>query len=96
MLISLQLTQQQTAQTELEDQQHQIVELLSAKKQLQADISDLKGQLEMELLAHNEESSMPANCFSETSLTLLRCALQTSSPSAGAQNILNIDNDHAI
>lgn len=44
--------------TELEDQRRQVQELSKSKIQLQADLSDYKDRLEIELLAKNEEISM--------------------------------------
>lgn len=53
-----QLAQQRAALTELEDNRRQVHELSQSKKQLQADLTDFKDRLEVELLSKNEEMSL--------------------------------------
>ena len=52
-----QFAQQRAAHVELEDQRRQVQELTQSKKQIQAELADLKDRLEVELMAKNEESS---------------------------------------
>ncbi|KAI0794866.1 myosin II heavy chain [Abortiporus biennis] len=49
--------QQRASNVELEDQRRQVQELSQSKKDLQAELADLKDRLEVELLAKNEESA---------------------------------------
>lgn len=53
-----QVVQQRSAQVELEEQRRQVQEIAQSKKQLQAEIKDLKDRLESETMAKNEETSM--------------------------------------
>ena len=47
--------QQRAAQIEVEDQRRQVQELSAAKKQLQAEVTNLKERLDAEVLAKNDE-----------------------------------------
>ena len=47
--------QQCAAQIEVEDQRRQVQELSAAKKQLQAEVTNLKERLDAEVLAKNDE-----------------------------------------
>ena len=47
--------QQRAAQIEVEDQRRQVQELSAAKKQLQAEVTNLKERLDAEVLAKNNE-----------------------------------------
>ncbi|CCM01260.1 uncharacterized protein FIBRA_03309 [Fibroporia radiculosa] len=51
------LAQQRTAQAELEEQRHQVQELLLSKKQMQMDIAHLKDRLEVELASKKDDTS---------------------------------------
>lgn len=53
----IQIVQQRNAQVELEDQRRQAQDIAQSKKQLQAEIEDLKDRLEAETLSKNEETS---------------------------------------
>ncbi|KAG8905822.1 hypothetical protein FRB99_008187 [Tulasnella sp. 403] len=50
------LAAQRSAQTELEDHRRQITELSQAKKQLQAEVADLRERVEVEMLAKAKEA----------------------------------------
>lgn len=61
------VVQQRAAAVELEDQRRQVQELLTTKKQMQAELADLKDRLEVEIVAKNGESSRsnyltPSSC----------------------------------
>ncbi|KZT64665.1 nonmuscle myosin heavy chain b [Daedalea quercina L-15889] len=51
------VVRQRAAAVELEDQRRQVQELLTAKKQMQAEIADLKDRLEVEIVAKNGETN---------------------------------------
>lgn len=51
------VVQHRAAAVELEDQRRQVQELLTTKKQMQAEVGDLKDRLEVEIVAKNGESS---------------------------------------
>ncbi|TFY78541.1 hypothetical protein EWM64_g5472 [Hericium alpestre] len=51
------VVQQRNAQVELEDHKRQVQELSQSKKQLQADVADLKDRLEVEMMTRNEETN---------------------------------------
>ncbi|KAH9914424.1 nonmuscle myosin heavy chain b [Fomitopsis serialis] len=51
------VVQQRAAAVELEDQRRQVQELLTAKKQMQTEIADLKDRLEVEIVAKNGETN---------------------------------------
>ncbi|KAI0726107.1 nonmuscle myosin heavy chain b [Fomitopsis betulina] len=51
------VVQHRAAAVELEDQRRQVQELLTTKKQMQAEVGDLKDRLEVEIVAKNGESN---------------------------------------
>jgi cell division protein FtsB len=50
------VVQQRSAQMELEDNRRQVQELSQTKKQLQAEVNDLKDRLDSELISKKEEA----------------------------------------
>ena len=54
----IQFAQQRAASVELEDQRRQVQELTQSKKQIQAELADLKDKLEVEMMAKNEETNI--------------------------------------
>ena len=81
-----QVVQQRSAQVELEDHRRQLQELSQTKKQLQADVTDLKDRLEVETMSKNEEISASFTRFMVESVLISPSRFQEAStgPAAGA------------